>query len=106
MKSYLDTGGAPQVGYGLTNTGSFKNFVAGAQWYGTDYEPDHSFAWVLYNSWGGQSANFPVSTLLSAMAVRVGDVAPVPEPGTYALLLAGLLFVGAVARRRKVGSML
>lgn len=29
------------------------------------------------------------------------DVAPVPEPETYALLLAGLGVVGAVARRRK-----
>ncbi|MBK9347843.1 MAG: PEP-CTERM sorting domain-containing protein [Burkholderiales bacterium] len=37
------------------------------------------------------------------MAVRTGDVllAPVPEPETYAMLLAGLGVMGAVARRRK-----
>lgn len=29
--------------------------------------------------------------------------APIPEPGTYAMLLAGLGIVGAVARRRKAG---
>ena len=37
--------------------------------------------------------------------VRIDDlslaVAPIPEPGTYALMLAGLAAMGAVARRRR-----
>ena len=33
--------------------------------------------------------------------VVAGDVAPVPEPETYAMLLAGLGLIGAVARRRQ-----
>jgi hypothetical protein len=32
------------------------------------------------------------------------SVSPVPEPETYAMLLAGLGLVGAMARRRKVFS--
>jgi hypothetical protein len=33
--------------------------------------------------------------------VTVSALAPIPEPGTYAMLLAGLAAVGAVARRRQ-----
>ena len=42
---------------------------------------------------GGGNATFPVGS----------NVAPVPEPGTYALMLAGLGAVGFMARRRKAG---
>jgi hypothetical protein len=39
---------------------------------------------------------------LYAWAVRDGDVtSPVPEPETYAMMLAGLGLVSIVARRRK-----
>ena len=33
-----------------------------------------------------------------------GFLAPVPEPGSYALLLSGLAVVGWVARRQKRGA--
>jgi len=33
--------------------------------------------------------------------VRLGDVAAVPEPETYAMMLAGLGLINFVARRRK-----
>ena len=39
---------------------------------------------------------------LYAWAVRPSDVAaPIPEPETYAMMLAGLALLGVVARRRK-----
>lgn len=40
----------------------------------------------------GESSNYSISTL---------SVSPVPEPSTYALMLAGLGLVGFMARRRK-----
>jgi hypothetical protein len=45
-------------------------------------------------AWGGS----PFATTKLAQATLA---APVPEPETYAMLLAGLGVVGAVARRRK-----
>ena len=43
------------------------------------------------------------STLYPGGEIR-GFLAPVPEPGTWALMLAGLAAVGATARRRKTTS--
>jgi len=36
--------------------------------------------------------------------ISVIGVVPVPEPETYAMLLAGLGLMGAVARRRKLAA--
>lgn len=33
--------------------------------------------------------------------IQISAVAPVPEPETYAMMIAGLGMLGAVARRRK-----
>lgn len=42
-----------------------------------------------------------VDSISNATLYRSGAMAPVPEPETYAMLLAGLGMVGLIARRRK-----
>jgi hypothetical protein len=47
-----------------------------------------------------------VSSLMAGKADGgggIGPINPVPEPETYALMMAGLALVGAVARKRKAG---
>jgi hypothetical protein len=102
--------GTPQPGWGLTNTGAFQNLQsadAGAYqsaddyWSGLEYAPDTDQAWGFDTGGGGQFFNAKYDGRY-ALAVRYGDVlAPIPEPETYALMLAGLAVVGAAARRRK-----
>lgn len=61
---------------------------------------DRLEAGVVELSWsqnGGDWSRIPTSHL-----VAYGDVTPVPEPGTWALLLAGLVAVGSMASRRRL----
>ena len=100
-KSYLNTSGAVQPGYGLTNGGSFQNMQNAYYWLATEYTPDPSHAWFLY-TYNGRQYDAAKYEPLYAMAVRSGDViAAVPEPETYAMLLAGLGLVAAIVRRRR-----
>jgi hypothetical protein len=102
-KSWYNTSGVgPQVGWGLTNVGSFQNMQSFVYWLGAEYSPGSDSAWNFATANGYQGGN--IKTLqLSAMAVRPGDVlSPVPEPETYAMLLAGLGLIGAIGRRRRL----
>lgn len=56
-----------------------------------------SFSGISYS---GLAAGYTASVLYTANGVQL-NIAAVPEPGTYALLLGGLAVVGFAARRRR-----
>jgi hypothetical protein len=90
----------------FTNAGDFLDMQAYYYWTGTEFDLiDNRIAIAMDIRNGVQFKDFKNDKWLYAMAVRNGDVAatPVPEPQTYALLLAGLVALAAVARRRKQG---
>jgi len=66
-------------------------------WSGTEYALDPGSAWFFI---GFQSFGDKAQTLY-AVAVLPGDVALIPEPQTYALLLAGLSVLAVAVRRRR-----
>jgi hypothetical protein len=116
-KSSMDTKGnaLDAAYYGLTNTGSFKNLLSQNYWSGTPFGNSATVAnaWFFGMDYGYQNTatvmdNNLVVNRLYALAVRSGDVAvsSVPEPETYALMLAGLGLLAAFSRSRQAKSTL
>lgn len=91
----------------FTNRGDFQNLLAGPYWSSTDRPVGAGSSpqtWVFGMRDGFQWATTYGYRNVYAMAVRNGDVlavTSVPEPESYALLLAGLGVVSGMARRRK-----
>ena len=103
----------PQPGWGLVNTGPFSD-LSGVYWSGAELPPgvgtDAAVFFVFSSDaqvgiWdsdvGGQLA-FSKDGRIHAWAVHDGDVgSPIPEPETYALMLAGLGVLGVAVRRQR-----
>lgn len=100
----------PDGEWGLLNTGFqsggfggpevfFENIRKGGYWSGTEYPPDTDYAiWFNINA-GAQRASDKDDFLYAAWAVRDGDVAAVPVPGTVLLLASGLAGLAAFRKR-------
>lgn len=93
--------GAVQSNYGALSSGLFQNLSFGAYW--TDTELIPLVAWT-FNTYTGRQDGSLKSKQNFVWAVRDGDVAaPIPEPDTLALILAGLGLVGWTVKRGRGG---
>ena len=82
---------------GCTPAGTYCNWTNG----GMSFEGTALSVRFDLNGNNGGTQGFDNVTFGSAVALESPSVAAVPEPETYALMLAGLAVVGVAARRRK-----
>lgn len=115
LKGFYSPDGYYQPNFGIFGNGSYlggqadvglvKNLQSGVYWSGTAVATDPgSSAWV-FDTGDGDQDDFNHGGQFYAWAVRPGDVAAaVPEPETYAMLLAGLGLLGMAGMQRRRSS--
>jgi hypothetical protein len=88
----------PPPGSGLTNSGDFRNLQPFYYWTGTPAVFKANNAW-MFNTLDGYQSVGSLNQKWYAVAVRDGDVSPVPLPAAAWLLLSGLGAIGWMSRR-------
>jgi hypothetical protein len=98
---YDTSGNQPQPGWGLSNTGPFgtsmQSFV---YWSGTEYAPSPGLAWLFFTFNGLQDSN-DKDNQYYGWAVRPGQIAAAPLPGTALLMALGFGAMAASRRARR-----
>ncbi|MDO9310517.1 MAG: PEP-CTERM sorting domain-containing protein [Nitrosomonas sp.] len=94
------------AGTDTANLALFTNLQSYLYWFGTVDALDPAGYAFLFFTLDGYQDYLIQDFELYAWAVRPGDVAAIPEPETYAMLLAGLGLLGVAAkwRRRSFGA--
>ncbi len=100
-KGYYDTNGNPQSGYGLTNTGAFKNLVSYWYWSGTEYAADPNYAWSFATDGEGSQDAAGKVNVAYALAVLPGQIQSVPAPASMLLIGSGLAGLVGLARKKR-----
>jgi len=96
--------GSPILSSGDPDLGLFPNLLDHVYWSGTEYVTAPHTAWALDFTNGIQS-HPGKNVSYYALAVRDGDVAPVPEPSTIAFLGIGLVGLAGFSYRRRKNSL-
>lgn len=87
-------------GTGLINTGPFLNLRSDFYWSEEIYKPVMASAWG-FDFRNGNQVWSSTTWLSSAIAVRGGDIATVPEPTSILLIGSGLAGLVGLKRRKK-----
>ena len=97
---YVELGNAASSG--MNNIGPFQNVqtLQNPYYWTSTITIDPVYAWYFHTGVGFQSGFSVSSTSLYAVAVRPGDVAPVPESTTLAMFMTGLAGISLLRKIR------
>jgi len=104
-KIRLDTSGDKNLGLGLWNDSNpvlqdLLNINSSKSYWLAPYDPGKYYTEIGYYSVFVMNNRRPGNDSLMNM-LYVANMNPVPEPETYAMMLAGLGLIGVIARRRR-----